>query len=114
MQLALNQQGSRSLTAEDGGLDRASLDHLYVEPDWQQVAHVECAHDRVAGDQVFVVLDLDAGIALLPLLALLEQGIDLLARLVERRGEPGSSAAAYGSTARGRTNDGRNLGTRAQ
>ena len=78
------------------------------------MTHVERAHGRAAGHQVVVVLDLDTGIALLPLLALLEQGIDLLARLVERRGEPGSSAAAYGSTARGRTSDGRNLGTRAQ
>src|SRR5262249_4443120 len=76
----------RELPELDGSADRPRagglrarlvLDHLHVEPDREQVAHVEGVHDGAADVEVLVLLDLDARVALLPLPGLFEQRVDL-------------------------------------
>ena len=49
-----------------------AFEHLHVEPDRQQVPHVERVHHHVGRLQVFVELDLDPVVLVAETLALLE------------------------------------------
>src|SRR5437763_232995 len=64
-------------TRSSADLRRRTLHALHVEPDRQQVLHVEGVHGQRGRDEVLVLLDLDAVILLLPLLDLAERVVDV-------------------------------------
>ena len=69
--------------AAPGGVARLVLVALHVEPNREQVSYIEGMGGQRAGDQVLIFLELHTGLSLLPAACLLEQVVDLSARLVE-------------------------------